>query len=59
MYQIHHIHPLITSLVDKEIIMEAPIQAEYFLSGGDIILIFVFGGANLDISFSSPMNHQK
>ena len=31
--------------------MEPPIQTEYFLSGGAMILIFIVGGARAVISF--------
>jgi len=31
--------------------MDPPIQTEYFLSGGAIILIFIVGGAKAEISF--------
>ena len=37
--------------VDREARMEPPIQTEYFLSGGAIILIFMVGGARAVISF--------
>merc|ERR1719277_713135 len=31
--------------------MDPPIQTEYFLSGGGMILIFMVGGARAEISF--------
>ena len=31
--------------------MDPPIQTEYFLSGGAMILIFIVGGARVVISF--------
>ena len=37
--------------VDREARMEPPIQTEYFLSGGAIILIFIVLGAKAVISF--------
>src|SRR6218665_916269 len=37
--------------VDREARMEPPIQTEYFLSGGAMILIFIVLGAMLVISF--------
>ena len=37
--------------VDSEAKMEPPIQTEYFLSGGAIILIFMVDGAKEVISF--------
>merc|ERR1712013_491535 len=37
--------------VEREAKMDPPIQTEYFLSGGAMILIFMVGGARADISF--------
>ena len=37
--------------VDRDAKIEPPIQTEYFLSGGAIILIFMVGGARAVISF--------
>ena len=37
--------------VDREAKMEPPIQTEYFLSGGAMILIFIVEGARAVISF--------
>ena len=37
--------------VDNEARMDPPIQTEYFLSGGAMILIFMVGGAKAEISF--------
>merc|ERR1712168_1043018 len=37
--------------VEREAKMEPPIQTEYFLSGGAMILIFMVEGANAVISF--------
>ena len=37
--------------VESEAKIEPPIQTEYFLSGGAIILIFIVGGASELISF--------
>merc|ERR1712112_5148 len=37
--------------VEREARMEPPIQTEYFLSGGAIILIFMVEGASAVISF--------
>jgi len=37
--------------VEREARMEPPIQTEYFLSGGAIILIFIVLGARAVISF--------
>jgi len=37
--------------VDKEAKIEPPIQTEYFLSGGAMILIFIVLGARAVISF--------
>merc|ERR1712102_253865 len=37
--------------VESEARMEPPIQTEYFLSGGAMILIFMVGGAKAVISF--------
>merc|ERR1719295_1613069 len=38
--------------VSMELMMEPPIQAKYFLSGGATILVFIVGGARAVISFS-------
>merc|ERR1712013_781428 len=37
--------------VEREAKMDPPIQTEYFLSGGAMILIFMVGGARAEISF--------
>ena len=37
--------------VDREARMDPPIQTEYFLSGGAMILTFIVGGAKEEISF--------
>merc|ERR1712119_135128 len=37
--------------VDSDAKMDPPIQTEYFLSGGAMILIFMVGGARAEISF--------
>ena len=37
--------------VESEAKMDPPIQTEYFLSGGAMILIFMVGGARAEISF--------
>jgi len=37
--------------VEREAKMDPPIQTEYFLSGGAMILIFMVGGARDEISF--------
>jgi hypothetical protein len=39
--------------VEREARMEPPIQTEYFLSGGAMILIFIVGGAKELNSFCS------
>ena len=37
--------------MDSEARIDPPIQTEYFLSGGAMILIFIVGGARAVISF--------